>query len=113
MMEGAPPFKGLGLTGYNTMEKRYESYWFENMSTWGTTATGRWDDAKKTLTLEGDEINPETGKPRHTRTMLDLSSPTRETMVAYTTAPDGKEFKTFEGVFEKKAAAGTGGADHR
>ena len=108
MMEGGPAFKGFGLTGYNTIEKRYEMYWFENMSTWAMTATGKWDDAKKTLTFEGDDIDPATGKRRHTRSSVDLSNPNREVMVGYTMGPDGKEFKSFEGTFEKKGAGAAG-----
>jgi hypothetical protein len=32
---------------------------------------------------------------------MDMSNPNRHTMVGYMTGPDGKEFKSFEGVMER------------
>lgn len=95
-------FKGLGLLGYNTLEKRYENIWAENMATWISFSTGQYDATKKALTLEGDALDPQTGKRVRQRTVVDLSTPRRHTMLGYCTGPDGKEFKNFEGTFEKK-----------
>jgi Protein of unknown function (DUF1579) len=95
-------FKGMGIIGYNTTEKRYESTWIENMATHITFMTGKYDAAKKTLTFEGDAINPMTGKREKRRDVIDLSNPTKHTMAGYCAGPDGKEFKNFEGTFTKK-----------
>ncbi len=100
--EGQPPFKGLGLLGYNTVENRYESVWVENMATYVTFMTGTYDAAKKSMTFTGDMIDPMTGKRAKQRHVLDMSDPNKETMVGYGIGPDGKEFKNFEGTFTKK-----------
>ncbi len=99
---GMPPFKGLGLVGYNTIENRYESVWVENMSTYIAFMTGSYDAAKKTLTFQGDMIDPMTGKRAKQRHTLDLSDPNKEVAVGYGVGPDGKEFKNFEGTFTRK-----------
>ncbi|MBX3356825.1 MAG: DUF1579 domain-containing protein [Phycisphaeraceae bacterium] len=96
------PFKGLGIVGYNGLENKYESVWMENVVTWMATATGTYDAAKKTLTFEGDRLDPMTGKRVRSRDSIDMSNPKRHTMVSYATGPDGKEYKCFEGVFEKQ-----------
>jgi Protein of unknown function (DUF1579) len=102
-MAGMPgPFKGMGITGYNTVEKRYESVWIENSSTWIAFQTGTYDAAKKTMTFEGDMIDPATGKRTKQRSTIDLSNPDRHTMTGFCNGPEGKEFKCFEGTFEKK-----------
>lgn len=105
-MPGSPPdtprFKGMSITGYNTIEKRYESAWCENMSTWIAFSTGQYDAAKKMMTLEGDMIDPMTNKRVKSRSTCDFSNPNREVLTGYGIGPDGKEFKNFEGVFERK-----------
>lgn len=100
MMGGV--FHGLGLVGYNTLEKRYESFWAENMATWMSMATGTYDPAKKTFEFTGEMLDPMTGKRQKQRTTVDCSNPNREVMIGHCTGPDGKTFKNFEGVFEKR-----------
>ena len=96
------PFKGLGMTGYNTIEDNYESAWFENMATWMSTSKGKWDESKKTFTFSGECLDPMTQQKAKMRSVLDKSDPKKETMIGYSTGPDGKEFKSFEGTFTKK-----------
>ncbi|MFN0132342.1 MAG: DUF1579 domain-containing protein [Phycisphaerales bacterium] len=95
-------FNGMGIMGYNNMEKRYETAWIENMSTAITTSTGTYDAAKKTFTFQGEMYDPMTQKKTKSRTVLDVSDPNKEIMTGYGPGPDGKEFKNFEGIFSKK-----------
>lgn len=99
--EGFPPFKGLGIVGYNTVENRYESVWIENMATYISFMTGSYDANKKTFTFTGDMLDPMTGKRQKQRHIVDVSDPNKQTMVGYSTS-EGKEFKCFEGSFTKK-----------
>ncbi|CAG1005488.1 hypothetical protein PHYC_03235 [Phycisphaerales bacterium] len=96
------PFKGLGMIGYNTAEKKYEMLWFENMATWHSSATGTYDAAKKVFTFQGDCIDPMTQRRMKSRSTWDISNPTRHVFTGWAVGPDGKEFKNFEGTFEKK-----------
>ncbi len=96
------PFEGYGALGYNTIEKRYESVWLEDHATYMSMMTGSYDAAKKVFTFEGNILDPMTGKRSKQRHLVDVSSPTRQVMTGYGIGPDGKEFKNFEGVMEKK-----------
>ena len=97
-----PAFEGLGVIGYNTVERRYETAWIENMATYISTMNGTYDATKKVFTFTGEMLNPMTLKRTKQRTMLDVSDPDREVMTGYATDTSGKEFKCFEGVFERK-----------
>jgi hypothetical protein len=101
MEPGGTPFKGLGFVGYNTIDKNFESAWFENHATWMTTAKGNWDASKKTFTFTGDCICPITHEKMRSRHTLDISNPDREVMTGWATGADGKEWKNFEGVFQR------------
>ena len=101
-MPGMSEFKGMGITGYNTVENRYESVWIENMATYMGFTTGTYDAAKKTLTFSGDMLDPVSGKRLKQRHVMDLSDPKKETATGYCTGADGKEFVNFEGTFTKK-----------
>ena len=102
MMPGGKPFKGMGLIGYNTIEKRYEFAWVDNESTHVDISTGSYDAAKKTFTFEANSLNAMTGKREKQKTVADVSNPDREVFTGYAAGPDGKEFKNIEMVFEKK-----------
>ena len=101
-MEGGPAFKGMGIVGYNNWDKKFESVWVENMATHMSSATGSFDAAAKTLTFTGDMIDPMSGKKIKQTSVVDLSNPDREVMTGTIPGPDGKPFKNFEGVFERK-----------
>ncbi|HZW10645.1 MAG TPA: DUF1579 domain-containing protein [Phycisphaerales bacterium] len=102
-MEGSDDeFRGMGIIGYNTVEHRYESVWIENMATHMSFMNGEMSPDGKTMTFEGDVLDPMTGQRVHSRYVSDMSDPDRHTSVGYGTGPDGKEFKSFEGVMERK-----------
>ena len=97
MMEGQPPFEGLGIVGYDNMRKEYQTVWFDNMATGMMQGTAQFDAAAKTLTEQGDFSCPMTGethrKMRTTWKVLDANHTTYE---SYMSTPDGKEFKAME-----------------
>lgn len=95
------PFKGFGILGYNTFDKKYESVWVENMSTVITFGTGTYDPATKKMTFTGDMLDPMSGKRVTQTTVVDLSSKDRHVMEGHCPGPDGKPFRNFEGVFER------------
>lgn len=101
MEPGGPGFKGMGIMGYSNWDKKYESIWIENMATHMSSATGTYDDVKKTFTFVGEVIDPSGKKLRQT-SVVDVSNPDREVMTGTCPGPDGKPFKNFEGVFERK-----------
>ena len=71
--EGEHGFKGMGITGYNAMDKRYEAVWIDNQSTVIVFATGAYDAAKKTLSTTSEFSDAMTGKKSKHRDTIDLS----------------------------------------
>lgn len=100
-MEDGSVFKGVGIIGYNTVEECYESIWLENQSTYITTANGKMNDDKQSMTFKSKMLDPVTGKRSLHRDTMDMRNPRRHVSVGYSTLPDGTEFKSFEGVMEK------------
>jgi hypothetical protein len=100
MGPGGPMFKGMGVTGYNSATKQYEAGWVDNTSTAIVKSTGSYDAAKKTFTYSGERPDG-MGHTVKFRDVLDCSSPDREVMASYSTGADGKEFKSFEGTFDR------------
>jgi hypothetical protein len=56
------PFRGMGLTGYDNMKKKYSSFWVDEVSTSMFTSEGKGDSAGKVITFEGTYACPETGE---------------------------------------------------
>ena len=50
------PFVGHGMTGYDNAMGKYWSTWNDNMSTGLMTSWGTWDEAKKAIVFEGDQL---------------------------------------------------------
>ncbi len=94
-------FQGLGFIGYNNLDGQYEVAWLENQSTAIMVGTGSYDPASKVMATRGNHRDPVTGKMIYSRGELDMSNPKRQIMTDYATGPDGKEYLSFKGVFEK------------
>lgn len=96
------PFKALGFIGYNNIDGEYQFAWLENHSTTITLHSGFYNTEEKTLIQTGKHRNPATGKLITSWSVLDLSDPYRHTVLGHQVGADGKEFKNFEAVFERK-----------
>ncbi len=96
------PFEAIGYTGYNNIDGQYESVWLENASTAITSGSGTYNADKKELFMMSKHRNPATGQLMTNWHKTDLSDPYRETSTGWQVGPDGKKFKNFEGVFERK-----------
>lgn len=95
-------FQGLGYMGYNRTDGQYEFVWMESMSTAISFASGSLDPATNVLATRGTYREPVTGKLTYSRGEMDLSDPNRQVYIGYATGPDGKEYKSFEGVTVRK-----------
>ena len=56
------PFEGMGLTGYDNVQKKYLGTWCDNFGTTIMTMTGTFDSATKTFSYTGKYPDPMTGK---------------------------------------------------
>ncbi len=95
-------FEALGFIGYNNIDGEYQFAWLENQATMITVNPGFYNADEKKLIQIGKHRNPATGKLITSWSVLDLSDPYRHTVNGEQVGPDGKEFKNFEAVFERK-----------
>jgi hypothetical protein len=96
------PFKGLGITGYDNMKKKYVSTWTDNMSTAIMTTEGTADSSGKKFTFHGKADCPITGeKDKVTKCILRIDSPTKHTFEMHDPSL-GDKSKTGEIVYTRK-----------
>jgi hypothetical protein len=98
------PFEGMSITGYDNHKKKYVSTWIDNTSTGVMTMEGTWDDATKTMTMEGkmEDIYRE-GKYCEMKEVFKIIDDDHHVMEMY--GPDnktGKQFKTMEIKYTRK-----------
>jgi len=56
------PMTGMGVTGYDNFDKKYVSFWIDNLSTAMYLSEGSIDPAGKVLSLYGKMDEPMTGE---------------------------------------------------
>lgn len=100
-MDGQP-FEGLGYTGYNNTDQRYEAIWMDNMSTCIYSSHGDYDAKTHILRVYGTRRDPASGRVVTGWSELDMSNPNRHVMKGWETAADGSTFLSSEGVFERR-----------
>jgi hypothetical protein len=95
------PFEGIGTMGYDNAKKVYVSSWVDNMGTGILYMEGSYDDATKTMTLNGKSTDPLTGKDIPTREVMKFVDDTHQVFELYFTQK-GKESKWMEIKYTKK-----------
>jgi hypothetical protein len=96
------PFEGLGTTAYDNMKKVLISTWIDNMGTGMMVLEGPWDEATKSATMTGKEVDPSIGKEISIREVFKVVDDNTQIMEMYKPAPDGQEFKTMEIKYTRK-----------
>ncbi|MBT8484987.1 MAG: DUF1579 family protein [Phycisphaerales bacterium] len=95
-------FHGLGYLGYNNVDGQYEFIWMDSMSTAIMSETGSYNPETKVMHTRGSMRDPASGHIIASRGMLDMSDPDRHVYTGYMTGADGKEYKSFEGISERR-----------
>jgi hypothetical protein len=95
------PFEGIGLMGYDNINKQYVGTWMDNMSTGimdmhGTCDSGTWN-------MTGESTDPMTGKKMTTRSVTKVVDDNTFTMEMFGPGADGKEVKMMEMTCKKAA----------
>ncbi len=96
------PFEGLGLAGYDNVQKKFVSLWIDNMGTGFFTEEGQLGPDGTTLTTASTYNDPATGKAKHGRSVTRWQDDAHFTVEMYDTAPDGKEVKAMELAYAKR-----------
>ena len=101
------PFEGVGTLGYDNIKQKYQSVWIDSMGTGMMKAEGTYDAATKTLTETGSHSCPITpGGERTFRSVTKFVDPDMIQMEFYGPGPDGKEFKSMEITYKRRAPVG-------
>jgi hypothetical protein len=98
------PFEGMGLTGYNNVSGRYETSWYDSMSTGMMRGEGTFDAKTRTLSDAGEFACPVTeSKKASYRGEWRIVDANTMVYSMYGHGLDGKspEFKQMEMVFKR------------
>ena len=95
------PFEGMGLWGYDNVEKRYVGTWGDSTSTGLMSSAGQYDDSTKSWTMLGSFKDP-AGNTIKTREVITIVSNDKHTFEFYMPGPDGKDFKAMTIVYTRK-----------
>ena len=90
------PFEWMGWHAYDNRKKHYLSVWADNFDTGIEMMTGKFDDAKKTLTYVGEGESPERGGKIKVKWVIRLESNDRFTTEMYEGTGNGHENKVME-----------------
>lgn len=89
------PFEGIQIIGYDNQQRKYMSFWIDNMGTAFYLTTGTRDAASNTIDDTGVWPDPMGGSTK-VHAVTRLVSPDEFTYEMYMVGPDGKEFKSLE-----------------
>lgn len=90
------PFEGMSTLAFDKAKKVFISSWVDNMGTGIMILEGPWDEAKKSLTLTGNMIDPFTGKEVKVKEIFTVKDNNNHLMEMYAQDAAGAEFKTME-----------------
>lgn len=96
------PFKGMGLSGYDNITKKYVATWVDNMGTGIMSSTGTLDATGKIFTYEGESSDPMSGKVVKMKMISTIVDDKKHTFVMNGPGPDGKDMKMMEITYTKK-----------
>ncbi len=95
------PFKGMGITGYDNLKKKYVSTWIDNMGTGLSVGEGDWDAAKQTMTSVMEMSDPMAGKTSQMRAIERWTDADHFNVEMFGPGPDGKEMKQMELIYSR------------
>lgn len=96
------PYSGTGMLGFNNVSKKFESSWYDSMSTAAMNFEGTFDSSTQTLSEAGEFDCPLRKGPQKMRSEMKIVDKDNVTFVLY--MPDmvtGKEFKGMEQTYKR------------
>ncbi len=90
------PFEGYSTLGYDNAKKKFISSWVDNMGSGIMLMEGAWDEANKTITSAGKQVDPMTGQEMDVREVVKIIDDNTQLMQMFMKYPGGEEFQTLE-----------------
>jgi hypothetical protein len=95
-------YNAIGYLGYNIYDGQYEFVWMDDMATGIFMQYGTYNPDSKIMSLRASHRDPVSGRVINGENTWNLSNPDRQTMEGTMIGEDGKSFKSFEAVFERR-----------
>lgn len=95
-------FEGRGLTAFDNASQEYIATWIDNFGTGLLVTRGKYDEATKKLTMEGNMVDPVTKKEKKVKEVITYIDDDHQKMEMFDIDKDGKEFKNMEILSERK-----------
>jgi len=95
------PFEGKSTLAYNNASKEFTTTFIDNMGTGMMVATGKYDEANKSMNFKGDMVNPLNGKKTAYREVYTIVDANTRKMEMYDTK-NGDEYKSMEIIMKRK-----------
>ena len=95
------PFEGKSTLAYNNASKEFTTTFIDNMGTGMMVATGKYDEANKSMNFKGDMVNPLNGKKTAYREVYTIVDANTRKMEMYDTK-NGEEYKSMEIIMKRK-----------
>jgi hypothetical protein len=95
------PFQGMNIMGYDTVLKKFNNYWVDNMGTGAIYSEGSYDPATNTIALNGDVADPITQTKKPTYSTIKIIDKDNHLLEMFDIFPDGKKFKTLEIAYKR------------
>ena len=89
------PFEGIGMDGYDNLNKKYVGSWFDSLSTGIMPYEGSMDADSKVLTMKGSYDDPMSGGKQTVRMVTTIVDPNKHTFEMYGSM-NGQEMKMME-----------------
>ncbi|MCG7856925.1 DUF1579 domain-containing protein [Flavihumibacter sediminis] len=89
------PMEGIGTIAYDNTRKIFLSTWIDNLGTGMMYMEGKWDEATKSIILEGESLDPMLGKMVKIKETFKYIDDNNQLMEMFM-IQDGKEIKTME-----------------
>lgn len=90
------PFTGMGMTGYDNVQKKFVSTWADTMSTGIMTSAGKANASGNGMDMSGSMADPVTGKMMTVQQKVEIADNDHHRFEMWGPAPDGKNFKMLE-----------------
>jgi hypothetical protein len=93
--EGAPPYEGHGVLGYDPEKERLVGVWVDPQTSWLTVAEGRVSEDGRTLTLAVEGRHPVTRLPREEEWVTTRLADDRRRLEGFVRGEDGERVRFY------------------
>lgn len=91
-----PRYEGLGFLGYDAGARVYSSVWMDSLNTSIATSKGIYNPETAAFALRGEVYDPLLGRPKETRTLIQILSKDTYKVTLVDRTARGKDFKSLE-----------------